>query len=102
MLASLTEPGIDVATLNLLDTETLLASVAKTGRAVIIQEAPHHGGFGAQIAALLAERGLLSLRAPVRQVAGLDTIMPLPRLEKHYMPGSAAIIAAVSGVLEFN
>ncbi|MEP5766673.1 MAG: alpha-ketoacid dehydrogenase subunit beta [Halieaceae bacterium] len=93
---------IDVATLNPLDAETLLASVAKTGRAVIIQEAPRHGGFGAQIAALLAERGLLGLRAPVRQVAGYDTIMPLPRLEKSYMPNTESIIAAVSEVLEFD
>lgn len=93
---------IDVATLNLLDADTLLASVARTGRAVIVQEAPRQGGFGAQISALLAERGLLSLRAPVGRVAGLDTIMPLSRLEKNYMPETQAIVAAVSDVLEFN
>jgi pyruvate dehydrogenase E1 component beta subunit len=93
---------IDVATLNPLDADTILASVEKTGRAVIVEEAPHHGGFGAVIAALLAEQGLLSLRAPVRRVAGFDTIMPMPRLEHCYMPDTDSVIAAVRETLEFN
>jgi pyruvate dehydrogenase E1 component beta subunit len=93
---------IDVATLNPLDTATILASVEKTGRAVIVEEAPYHGGFGAQVASLLAERGLFSLRAPVQRVAGYDTIMPLPRLEKHYMPGTDRVVAAVRTTLEFD
>lgn len=93
---------IDVATLNPLDSETILASVEKTGRAVIVQEAPRHGGFGSEIAAVLAEQGLLSLKAPVGRVAGYDTVMPLPRLESLYMPGSDTVIAAVHELLEFN
>ena len=93
---------IDVATLNLLDRTTILASVEKTGRAVIVEEAPRHVGFGAEIAALLAEQGLFSLRAPVRRVAGYDTIMPLPRLEKHYMPGSVDVTTAARELMEFE
>ena len=93
---------IDVATLNLLDRTTILASVEKTGRAVIVEEAPRHVGFGAEIAALLAEQGLFSLRAPVKRVAGYDTIMPLPRLEKHYMPGSVDVAMAARELMEFE
>jgi pyruvate dehydrogenase E1 component beta subunit len=93
---------IDVATLNLFDAETVLNSVEKTGRAVIVEEAPYHGGFGAQVASTLAEKALLSLRAPVQRVAGYDTIMPLPRQEKLYMPDVDRILHAVRDVLEFG
>lgn len=93
---------VDVATLHPLDAETILASVAKTGRCVIVHEAPLTGGFGAEIAARLAEHGLLSLLAPVRRVAGYDTVMPLPRLEAHYMPDEARIIDAARSALEFQ
>ena len=72
---------IDVATLKPLDMAAILASVEKTGRRVIIHEAALTGGFGAEIAARLAERGLLSLRAPVLRVTGYDTVIPLSRLE---------------------
>ncbi|PNQ37719.1 alpha-ketoacid dehydrogenase subunit beta, partial [Ralstonia solanacearum] len=72
---------IDVATLKPLDMETILASVAKTGRCVIVHEAPRTSGFGAEIAANLAEHGLYSLLAPVQRVTGYDVVMPLPRLE---------------------
>jgi pyruvate dehydrogenase E1 component beta subunit len=85
---------IDVATLKPLDVDTIIASVERTGRCVIVHEAPLSGGFGAEIAAQLAERGLLSLLAPVRRVTGYDTIMPLPRLEEHYMPTEERIIRA--------
>ena len=70
---------IDVATLKPLDFETILASVEKTGRCVIVHEAPLTGGFGAEIAARLAETGLLSLQAPVERVTGYDTVVPLFR-----------------------
>ncbi len=93
---------IDVATLNPFDADTVLASVANTGRAVIVEEAPYHGGFGAQVASTLAERGLLSLRAPVIRVAGYDTVMPLPRIEKQYMPGSERVAKAVRRVMEYD
>ncbi len=93
---------IDVATLKPLDTDTLLASVAKTGRAVIVHDAPLTGGFGGEVAARLAGRGLLSLMAPVERVAGYDTVMPLPRLEHHYMPGVSRVLAAARRALAYT
>ena len=92
---------IDVATLKPLDAGTILASVAKTGRCVIVQEAPLSGGCGAEIAARIAERGLLSLLAPIERVAGYDTVMPLPRLEAHYLPSEARILAAAKRTLAY-
>ena len=83
---------IDVATLKPLDADTIIASVAKTGRCIIAQEAPLTGGFAGEIAAQLAERGLMTLLAPVERVAGYDTVMPLPRLEHHYLPGPPRVL----------
>jgi 2-oxoisovalerate dehydrogenase E1 component beta subunit len=85
---------IDLATLKPYDEDAVLSSVAKTGRCVIVHEAARTGGFGAEIAALIAERGLLSLLAPVVRVTGYDTIVPLPRLEQEYMPSVGRIVAA--------
>ena len=93
---------IDVATLKPLDMDTILASVEKTGRCVIVHEAAYTGGFGAEIAARLAERGLLSLLAPVERVAGYDTVMPLLRLESAYMPSEARVLAAARRALAFS
>jgi pyruvate dehydrogenase E1 component beta subunit len=92
---------IDLATLKPLDMATILASVEKTGRCVIVHEAPLTAGYGAEVAARLAEHGLTSLLAPVQRVAGYDTVMPLPRLEGRYMPGKARILAAGRRALEF-
>jgi len=92
---------IDVATLRPLDEETIIASVEKTGRCIVVQEAPMSGGFGAEIAARLADRGLTSLLAPVRRVAGWDAVMPLPRLERFYLPDTARIAAAARETMEF-
>ena len=66
---------IDLATLKPYDEDTLLASIAKTGRCVIAHEAARTGGFGAEIAALIAERGLTSLLAPIERVTGYDTVV---------------------------
>jgi pyruvate dehydrogenase E1 component beta subunit len=93
---------IDVATLRPLDADTILESVGKTGRCVIVHEAPLSGGFGAEIAARLADQGLLSLQAPVRRVAGWDTVMPLPRLEHRYMPSESRILAAARETVAFQ
>jgi 2-oxoisovalerate dehydrogenase E1 component beta subunit len=93
---------IDVATLKPLDNDSVVASVAKTGRCVIIHEAPLTGGFGAEIAARIAERGLISLLAPIERVAGWDTVMPLPRLEQHYLPGEPRIVAAARRILAYQ
>jgi pyruvate dehydrogenase E1 component beta subunit len=92
---------IDVATLKSLDMDAILDSVSQTGRCVIVHEAPLTGGFGGEIAARLADRGLVDLLAPVKRVAGYDTVMPLPRLEDHYMPSVTRILAAVRQVLEY-
>jgi len=92
---------IDLATLKPYDERTVLDSVAKTGRCVIVHEAARTGGFGAEIAALVAERGLTSLLAPVARVTGYDTVMPLPRLEQHYIPSVSRIVAATRKVCEF-
>jgi pyruvate dehydrogenase E1 component beta subunit len=93
---------IDLATLKPYDEDTVLASVAKTGRCVIVHEAARTCGVGAEIVALIAERGLLSLLAPVVRVTGYDTITPLPRLEQHYMPSVGRIVAAACKVCNFG
>jgi 2-oxoisovalerate dehydrogenase E1 component subunit beta len=93
---------IDLATLKPYDEATLLASVTKTGRCVIVHEAARTGGFSAEIAALIAERGLASLLAPVLRVTGYDTVMPLPRLEQHYIPSVVRIVAAAREVCQFS
>jgi 2-oxoisovalerate dehydrogenase E1 component beta subunit len=91
---------IDVATLKPLDMDTVLASVAKTGRCVIVHEAPRTAGVGAEIAAGIAERGLYSLLAPVQRVTGYDVVVPLFRLENQYMPSVERIVGAVRKTLE--
>ena len=93
---------IDVATLSPLDAATILQSVEKTGRCVIVHEAPYTGGFGAEIAARIAEFALTSLVAPIRRVTGYDTIMPLHRLEHGYLPTADRIVAAVQEVMAFT
>lgn len=91
---------IDVATLKPIDMNTILMSVAKTGRCVIVHEGSRTGGIGAEIAARIAERGLYSLLAPVQRVTGYDVVVPLYRLENQYMPGASRIVAAVKQALE--
>jgi 2-oxoisovalerate dehydrogenase E1 component beta subunit len=86
---------IDLATLSPIDAETILASVAKTGRLVIVHEAARNLGVGAEIAAIVAEHGLYDLRAPIQRVTGYDTIMPLFRLEHDYIPNVRRILDAV-------
>jgi len=92
---------IDVASLRELDFATILGSVTKTGRCVIVHEAPLTGGFGAEIAARMAGEGLLHLLAPVERVAGWDVVMPLPQLEAHYMPSVDRVSDAVRRVMEY-
>ena len=93
---------IDVATLKPLDISTILESVAKTGRCVIVHEAARTGGCGAEIAAGLAEHGLLSLLAPVQRVTGYDVVVPLARLEYQYLPSVERILSAARKTLEFR
>ncbi|MBR9651502.1 alpha-ketoacid dehydrogenase subunit beta [Thalassovita aquimarina] len=93
---------IDLATLKPYDRAMVRASVEKTGRCVIVHEAPLTAGFGAEIAADLAEHSLTSLLAPVHRVTGYDTVMPYPRLEAHYMPSTERILKAARAVMEFQ
>lgn len=92
---------IDVATIKPLDIDTILASVEKTGRCVIIHEAARTCGVGADISAQIAERALLSLKAPVQRITGYDTIVPYWRMEKFYLPTENQIIEAVQNIMEF-
>jgi pyruvate dehydrogenase E1 component beta subunit len=90
---------IDLATLSPIDHDTILESVAKTGRLIIVHEAPRNCGIGAEIAAHVAEHGLYDLQAPIQRVTGYDTIMPLFRLEFDYIPSVARIMDAVRETL---
>ncbi|MGD0466284.1 MAG: alpha-ketoacid dehydrogenase subunit beta [Gammaproteobacteria bacterium] len=92
---------IDVVTIKPLDLDTILQSVAKTGRCVIIHEAAKSYGVGAEIAAGLADQGLTSLVAPIKRVTGFDTIIPPYRLEETYLPSVDRILKAVKEVLEY-
>jgi 2-oxoisovalerate dehydrogenase E1 component beta subunit len=93
---------IDLATLKPYDEDAVLESVTKTGRCVIVHEAARTGGFGAELAALIAEKALLSLQAPIARVTGYDTIVPLPRLEQHYLPSVARIADAARQCVQFT
>ncbi|HVI25693.1 MAG TPA: alpha-ketoacid dehydrogenase subunit beta [Xanthomonadaceae bacterium] len=90
---------IDVATLTPLDFGTIAESVQKTGRCVIVHEAPRTAGFGGEIAARLAEECMYDLLAPVERVTGYDTHIPLFRLEMKYLPGVDKIVAAAKRTL---
>ena len=85
--------GVDVA--------ALIASVEKTGRAVVVHEAPRTCGLGAEIVAQINEKALLSLHAPVERVTGFDTVFPLPQLEKYYLPTTERVVEAIRRVLAF-
>ena len=90
---------IDVSTLAPLDFQTILESVSKTGRLLIVHEAPRTGGLGAEIAATVSEQALYDLLAPIRRVTGYDTIMPLYRLEHDYIPSVARVVEGISATL---
>ncbi len=85
---------IDVATVKPIDIETILTSVKKTGRIMIVHEAARTNGIGAEIAALVAERAFGELKVAPRRITGYDTIMPYYRLEKFYLPSEKEIIRA--------
>jgi len=90
---------IDLLTLSPLDTQLLVASVTKTGRAVIVHEAPRSFGAGAEIAARLMEDAFFFLEAPIERVTGFDLIIPYFSREKNYIPGAARIAAAARRTL---
>ena len=92
---------IDLRTLSPMDSEAILASVRKTGRVVVVHEAPRTGGLGGEIAALIAERALDSLKAPIARVTGFDTAVPLLRMEDYYLPNKERVLQAIHHVMEF-
>ncbi len=92
---------IDVASLNPIDYDTLLASVEKTGRCVIVQEAPRPCSVGSEIASVMAEKGLLFLKAPVERVNGFDTPIPYFRRENIYLPDVHDIVSAALRAMQF-
>lgn len=92
---------IDLRTLSPMDTETIISSVKKTGRAVVVHEAPKTLGLGAEIIARINEKALLSLEAPVERVTGFDIIVPLPKMEEHNRPSIHRISAAIEKVMNF-
>jgi pyruvate/2-oxoglutarate/acetoin dehydrogenase E1 component len=92
---------LDLRTLKPLDEDALLSSVAKTGRAVIVQEAPRTAGFGAEIAAILAEKAMLDLKGPVIRVTGYDVPYPYWQIEDAYMPSVARVVDAARRLLEY-
>lgn len=91
---------VDVASISPLDMDTILTSVEKTGRCVIVQEAARSFGVGSEISARLAEEGLMFLRAPVQRVTGYDTPMPWPKNEHLYMPSVDDVLRAARLTME--
>lgn len=92
---------IDLRTLYPYDVEAIVTSVKKTGRCVIIHEAARTCGLGAELSARIMEEALLSLKAPVKRVTGYDTVFPLYKIEKYYMPDEEKLMNAINEVLEF-
>lgn len=92
---------IDPRTLSPLDSEAIVRSVRKTGRAVVVHEGPRTCGMGAEIAARIQEEALLHLRAPIVRVTGFDTVVPLAKLESHYLPTPERIWRGIREVMEF-
>ena len=91
---------IDLRTVQPIDIETLVASVEKTGRAVVVQ-AQRQAGVGAQVAAELAERAILSLEAPIARVAAADTVYPFTQAENVWLPNKNDIVEQAKATLEF-
>ncbi len=91
---------LDVRTLKPLDEEALLASVAKTGRVVIVQEAPRTAGYGAELAAIIAEKAIYDLQGPVLRVTGYDVPYPYWQIEDAYMPSVARVVDAVHTLVQ--
>lgn len=92
---------IDLRSISPLDRDTIIQSVQKTGRCVIVHEAPKTCGFGAELTTIIQENCFLSLQAPVQRVCGFDTIMPYYKLELDYLPDSKKIAEAVTACLAY-
>jgi len=92
---------IDLMTLSPFDEEAVLQSAKKTGRVVIVHEAPETGGLGAELSATIAQHAMLHLKAPIVRVTGYDVVMPLPKLEDYYLPTIEKIRKGIETVLKY-
>lgn len=92
---------IDLRTIYPIDVDTIAASVEKTGRCVIVQEAPRTCSMASELSALIQERCFLNLKAPVQRVAGFDTVMPYYKLELEYLPDAKRIVESVTQTLAY-
>jgi pyruvate dehydrogenase E1 component beta subunit len=92
---------IDLMTISPMDDETFLESVRRTGRAVVVHEAPPTCGVGAEVIARINEKALYSLQGPVVRVTGFDTVVPLTKLENHYLPSPERILRGIRKVMTF-
>ena len=91
---------IDLRTLWPLDVDSVVRSVEKTGRAIVLHEAPRTCGFGAELSALIQEKTFLHLKAPIRRVAGFDTPFPYA-MEKRYIPDAGRVLEAIRAAVNF-
>ena len=92
---------IDLMTLSPFDEEAIFKSVKKTGRVVIIHEAPKTCGFGAELSATIAEDAMLYLKAPIIRITGFDAVMPFSKLEDYYMPTAERIKKGIQEVMKY-
>jgi pyruvate dehydrogenase E1 component beta subunit len=92
---------IDLQTIYPFDSEAIIKSVKKTGKCVIVHEAPKTAGFGAELIATINEKALLNLEAPVVRVTGYDTVLPLSKLESNFIPSEERIIKGINKVMEY-
>jgi 2-oxoisovalerate dehydrogenase E1 component len=98
---SISAEVIDLRTVSPLDFPTILSSVQKTGRLVIVHEAPRTLGIGAEVAATVADKALDYLKAPIKRVTGFDTVVPLAKLEDHYVPNKDRVMKAASDLVGY-
>ena len=92
---------IDLRTISPLDQDAIIESVTKTGRCVVVQEAPKTCGLASEIATIVQEHCFLHLKAPVQRVCGFDTVMPYYKLELDYLPDADRIVEAVMGCASY-
>jgi pyruvate dehydrogenase E1 component beta subunit len=92
---------IDLRTVWPLDIDTVIGSIQKTGRCVLVQEAPRTVGISAEILALINEKAFDYLQAPIERVSGFDTPMPYYRMEKYYLPNEKRVLSGIQRVVQF-
>ena len=92
---------IDLQTIYPFDSDSIIKSVKKTGRCVIVHEAPKTSGFGAELIATINEKAFLNLEAPIVRITGYDTVLPLSKLENEFIPSEERIIKGINKVMSF-